>query len=351
MKKQLQIFSFILSVTYSYSQNGSGNFGYRFLDLPMPARAAALGGSSMSIYGDDINLYFSNPALLNKYMGNQLAVNYCNYVSDLNYGNVAYARQINDKIGTIGGGIQFFNYGKFDKRDEYDISQGTFRAADYSFNLSMAKQLKDTCFSVGGTLKTIYSHYDIYRSFANAIDFGITYHHKSSLTLSVLAKNVGHVWRSYSTSAKNEGLPQDVQMGMSYKVKKAPFRIIFVYDQLTKWNLTYSSPLDETNQIDPFTNKPVKTKTKFQTNSDKFARHWIFATEIVLTKNFNLRVGYNYRLHKEMMLPDKRGANGLSFGFGVKIYKFHLSYSFAKYNVAGNSSVFSITTNLNSFMR
>lgn len=325
--------------------------GFHFLDLPMPARAAALGGSSMSIFGDDINLYYSNPALLNKYMSNQLAVNYCNYVSDLNYGNFAYARHINDNIGTVAGGIQFFNYGKFDKRDEYDQSQGNFKASDYSFNLSMAKHLKDTSFSVGGTLKTIYSHYDIYRSWANAIDFGITYRHKSSLTLSILAKNVGRVWKSYSTNVTKEGLPQDVQAGLSYKVKKAPFRLIVIYDQLTKWNLTYNSPLDETNQIDPFTNKPVKTKKNSQIWMDKFARHWIFATEIVLTKNFNLRIGYNYRLHKEQMLPDKRGANGLSFGFGLKIYKFHLSYAFSKYNVAGNSSIFSLTTNLNSFMK
>ena len=61
----------------------------------------------------------------------------------------------------------------------------------------MAKRLKDTCFSVGGTLKTIYSHYDIYNSFGNVIDFGITYVHKSGFTASLLAKNVGVIWKPY----------------------------------------------------------------------------------------------------------------------------------------------------------
>lgn len=324
--------------------------GFKFLELPIPARAAALGGTNMSIYGDDINLYFSNPGLLNKYMNKQLALNYCNYVSDLNYGNVAYAHHFNEKIGTVAGGLQFFNYGKFDKRDEFGVSQGNFKAADYSLNLSIAKRLKDTCFNVGTTLKTIYSHYDIYNSFASAIDLGVSYAGKNNLTVSVLARNVGRIWKSYSIAAKSEKLPQNVQIGLSYKVKKAPFRLIVVYDQLTKWDLTYLSPFDETNQIDPFTNKPVKTNSKFQNFTNKLGRHFIVASEIVLSKNFNLRIGYNHRLHKEMMLPDKRGANGLSFGFGVKVYKFHISYAFSKYNVAGNSSIFSLTTNLGAFL-
>ena len=50
-----------------------GTKTYRFLDLPIPARASALGGSTMCIWDDDINLSYSNPALLNHNCNNQFA--------------------------------------------------------------------------------------------------------------------------------------------------------------------------------------------------------------------------------------------------------------------------------------
>jgi hypothetical protein len=356
-----KIFSIILlfsAFTGLRSQYG-GTAAYRFLDLPMPARAAGLGGTTMSIWGDDINLYFSNPAMLNASCAKQLALNYSNYVSDINYGNVAYGHHFN-KIGTVAGGIQFFNYGKFDKRDEYDTEEGSFKAADYSFNLTIARRLKDTSFSYGVTLKTIYSHYDIYTAFGNAVDFGLAWQHKKSgFTAALVIKNVGKIWNPYTKNDTSTFQPTS-QLGISYKVKKAPFRLMFVYNNLRKWDLTYASPLDEDNTKDPFASETEKEveKTKWQNfqekfgkGADKFARHMIFATEIVITKNFNLRVGYNYRLHKEMMLPEKRTASGLSLGFGLGINRFRFNYAFTKYNVAGNSHVFSLTTHLGAYVK
>lgn len=316
----------------------------------MPARASALGGSTMNIWGDDINLYFSNPALLNQHACNKIAVNYSNYVNDINYGNVAYAKHVKG-IATFAAGIQFLSYGKFDRRDEFDVHQGTFAPADYSFNLSAARRLKDTCFSVGATLKTIYSHYDIYNSWGSVLDFGITYAHKSNFTASILAKNVGLIWKPYNKTSANEKIQSDVQIGLSYKVKKAPFRVGVIYDQVTKWDLTYLSPLDEANQIDPFTNQPVKKTTPTSRFFDKFGRHWIFQAEVVITKNLNLRVGYNVRQHLEMALPDKRTASGLSLGFGFGINRFTFNYAWAKYNLAGNNHTFSIVTNLGAYTK
>jgi hypothetical protein len=44
-----------------------------------------------------------------------------------------------------------------------------------------------------------------------------------------------------------------------------------------------------------------------------------------------------------MTLTDRRGANGLSFGFGLKIKRFGFSYSFTKMAFPGNSSVIGVT--------
>lgn len=349
----------ILSLFFSLGAGAQvgGPTTYRFLDIPMPARAAALGGTSMSIWGDDINLYYSNPALLNAGCVKQLALNYCNYVADMNFGNVAYAYHVKN-IGTFAAGLQFFDYGKFERRDEFDVKDGNFNASDYSLNLTWAKRLKDTSFSFGVTLKTLYSHYDTYYSLGSAADIGVTWSHKSGFTASALLKNVGYIWKPYDKSNDTIQLPVGSQIGISYKVKKAPFRLVLVYDNLRTWNLTYTSPIAEPENTNLFGEEEVKEKTKWQnfsektkTFGDKLGRHMIFATEVIITKNFNLRVGYNYRLHKEMMLPDKRTASGLSLGFGFQVYRFKINYAFTKYNLIGNSSIFSVTTNLGTYVK
>jgi hypothetical protein len=354
--KKIAIYIFVIFVNTTFAQIG-GTKVFRFLDLQMPARSAALGGATNAIWDDDVNLSYNNPALLNPSMTRQLAFNYVNYVADLNYGNFMYAQQIK-KHFTFGAGLQYFNYGKFDGRDDYDEKTGTFKAADYSLNLSIAKPLNaDSTLSIGATLKTIYSHYESYYSLGSAVDVGLTYHNKKNLTLTLLAKNYGKQWRTYSGTGDKEKLPSDFQIGISKKVAKAPFRLILLYDQLLKWDLTYVNPQAQNDNIDPFTNKPiVKTKKEirndnFRKGLDKFGRHIVIGTEIVLTKNFNIRIAYNFKTGKEMALPDKKSASGLSLGFGLKIYKFHLNYGFSKYALTGNAHTFGITTNFNYFSK
>lgn len=350
LKLLITYFLLIVSLT-GFSQIG-GIKTFQFLDLPVPARSNALGGASIAIWDKDVNLGYSNPALYNPNCTKQLAFNYVNFVADLNYGNFSYAHHLK-KQGSIAAGLQFFNYGKFDGRNEYDIELGTFKAADYSFNIAYAKTLnKDSTLSLGVALKTIYSYYDIYSSFASAVDLGLTYHTKNQLVVSLVAKNYGKQWKAFSDNAIKEELPKDFQIGFSKKIAKAPFRVIFQYDQLLKWDLTYVNPQDASTTIDPFTNKPiVKTSKqirndKIKSGLDKFGRHLVIGTEAILGKNFTLQIAYNFRKGKELALPDVKKANGLSLGFGLKVYKFHFNYAFSKFAFTGNSHTFGITTNL-----
>lgn len=351
--KKIALFIFALSISFGALAQIGGTKVYSFLDIPMTARAAALGGNNMSIWGDDINLIYSNPSLLNPSMTKQLTLNYSNYVSDLNYGYLAYAHAIK-KQGTLAGSIQFFNYGKFTGYDELGNQTTDFKANDYSLNLTYAKPLADSMFNIGGTLKTIVSQYYNYTSVGNVIDFGVTYHNKKNFTTSLLVKNIGFVWKDYTTSnpINSSQLPRTVQLGASYKPEKAPFRIFVVYDQLLKWNLSYVSPVDSTgksgtlgssNTIAQDSSGFQKFSVRFGSGANNFMRHITLGTEILLTKNFNLRIAYNYRRQREMTLPERRGANGLSFGFGFKIKRFGFAYSFSKMAFPGNSSIFSVT--------
>ncbi len=347
--KKLSLLFILLISTASKSQIG-GSKSYRFLDLPMTARTAANGGNSMALWGNDLNLVYSNPSLLNPTMDKQAAFNYCNYVGDINLYYLSYARQIK-QTGTAAFSMQAFNYGKFDGYDELGNKTNSFRANDYSMNLAFAKAMADSMFNIGLCLKTIISQYDVYKSFGNAIDFGITYHNKKNFTASLLAKNVGFIWKPYTSNGAKESLPQTVQLGFSYKPSKAPFKFFMVYDQLLKWNLKYVSPVDTTGKNSVLTTGDTpKDSTGFQKFGARFAsqggnflRHFVIGTEIVMSKNFNLRFAYNIRRQAEMTLPERRGVNGLSIGFGLKLKHFSFSYAFTKIAFPGNSNMIGLT--------
>lgn len=328
-----------------------GTKTFRFLDIPMTARAAALGGNNMSIWGDDINLLYSNPSLLNAGMVKQVGFNYCNYVSDMNFFHMAYAHSLKE-YGMAALTVQTYNYGSFDGYDEQGVKTNTFKANDNSINLNYAKSMADSMFNIGIALKTIISQYDIYKSYGNAIDFGITFHNKRNLVISLQAKNVGFIWKSYSTNnTEKEELPRTVQLGISKKVAKAPFRLFLVYDQLLKWDLNYISPIDTTGKYSTLNSSDTKQDStgfqRFKVKTNKFGdnlmRHIVIGTEIVITKNFNLRIAYNYRRQKEMTLPERRGANGLSFGFGFRVKRFGISYSYSKMAFPGNAHIIGLT--------
>jgi hypothetical protein len=351
LKTKLSYILFVICLSKSLKAQIGGNSNFRFLDIPMTGRAAGIGGNSMSVWGNDINLIHSNPALLNKTMHRQAALNYCNYVSNMNFGYLAYAHHF-EKAGTFAASMNFFNYGKFKGYDELGNETNTFRANDYSFNLNYAFHLpEDTSFNIGIGLKTIFSQYEAYSAFANALDFGATYHTKKDFVISLTAKNVGTVWKNFTTTPGAEmTLPQTVQLGISKKLSKAPIRLIAVYDQLLKWNLRYVSPIDTAGQSNPFSTEETQDSTRFQKfynklgkNTDNFFRHMVFGADILLSKNFNVMLGFNYRRQREFGLPEKRGTGGLSFGFNLRIKKVNLTYSYNQMAVGGGSSILGIT--------
>ncbi len=347
MRKKLFLpISLMLLSLGVFSQPG-GKAVFKFLELPIPARTASLGGNLIAVKDDDINLSFQNPALLSSEVGNHLSFSYINYIADINYGYVSYARSFTN-IGHFSAGLQNVGYGNFQETNEYGEITGSFKANDYCFNLSFARDI-DSLFTYGITLKTIYSNYYNYTSVANAIDAGITYsNRKKGLTISAVIRNAGYQWKAFDK--QREKLPFEFDAGISKKVAKAPFRLILNYENLDQWDLTYPDPNNPDVTVDPFTHTVVK-KSAFKIFGDKFMRHIVLGTELILTKNFNLRIGYNYQRRREMILPDSKGMAGFSFGLGMKISKFHLSYGFAKYHVAANAHHITITTNLNSFLK
>jgi len=345
MKRAVLSLLLIHYAAAAFAQIG-GSATYKFLNLPFSARTASLGGNLISVKDDDINLVAQNPSLLNADMSNRLSLSYINYFTDINYGYAAYARSY-EGIGSFSAGIQFVEYGEFRRADETGTVDGTFRAADYSLNLAYSRDL-DSMFSVGAQLKTIYSSMESYWSVGNALDLGATYFDPArGFTAAAVIRNLGMQWRGYSESGK-EPLPFEVQMGLSKKLKHAPFRFSLIATNLQKWDLTYEDPENPVQLVDPLTGDSIK-QNKARIFGDKLLRHAIFGVEFLLTKNFNLRFGFNYERRKELKLVDRPGMVGFSFGFGFRISKIHISYGFAKYHIGSSSNHFTLSANLSEF--
>jgi hypothetical protein len=326
-----------------HAQTG-GNNTYEFLNLSSSARIAALGGKLVPVKDNDLNLVFSNPALLNSEMSRQLTFSGVGYFADIKYGYAAYASDYK-KLGSFAAGMHYVHYGDFTETDVNGQVVGEFSAAEYCLNLSYARPLYDSSLSVGATLKSIYSSLEDYSSFGMAVDIGINYFYEKRLfNFSLVAKNAGRQF-SYYTSGNNEPLPFEVNFGFSKKLAKAPFRFSVIYQHIEKFDMSYVNPADE-SEVDPITGEPKTEKITF---GDKLLPHFILGGEILISKNFHVRAGYNFQRRKELGVESKMSTVGLSWGFGFRVSKFHLSYGRATYHLAGASNHFSLSANLGEF--
>lgn len=323
-----------------------GNGIYKFLDLPFSARNAALGGKFNCVKDDDVTTIAQNPSLLNDKMSNKIALSYVNYFSDINYGAATYARTV-DSVGNFSAGLQYIHYGKFTRADEFGNAYDSFQAVDFSINLGYSRDL-DSMFSVGAVFKTISSQLDSYSSVGNALDLGATYNNfHRNLAVALVIKNLGYQWKTYVKNNR-EPFAYEIQLGFSKKPKHVPFRYSIILQHLQKWDLTYIDTENPPLTKDPLTGQPIE-QNAFANFAGNVMRHVILGGEFLLTKNFHLRLGYNYKQRKELRIEERGGLTGISFGVGLKVYKFNVSYGYAGYHIAGGANQFTFTFNPSDF--
>ncbi len=337
----------LFSLTKVHAQIG-GSTSFVTLDLPLSARAAAIGGNCMAINDNDINLATWNPAMLSSKMHTQLAFSFADYFSDIKYGYAGFAYHF-DKIGTFALTATHIDYGKFQEADNTGAIIGEFSAGEFGLNGSYSRMI-DSSFTVGASAKFVQSHLYYWKSNAMALDLGARYKipHRD-FTASFLFRNIGVMMSPYTSGIK-EKLPFEVEAGLAFKPKHMPFRFSFAFTNLQKWDLTYIDPNNPPALVDPLTGDSIHV-SKFKTFNDKFGRHLVVGGELLIGKAVSLRFGYNYMRRKELMVDGKHGAIGFTFGFGIHVYKFNLSYAHAAYHLAGGTNTITLTSSISDFYR
>lgn len=338
------LFPLLLLVPFLSEAQTGGRAVFSFLNLTPPARIAALGGNSIATRDDDITLASQNPALLSKSMDQQVSLSYVGYVDGIRYGNVMAGKHL-DKWGTFAFNFHYISYGEFEQTNENSEQTGTFTAGEYAFNLGWGKAL-DSSFFIGANVKGILSDFAGNQSSGVAADIAANYFNKESLfSASLVIRNIGRQLRTYE-GAEREKIPFEIQVALAQQLAKAPFRFSIVMQQLQRWDLTYEDPAS--SGIDPLTGESSADEDNF---SDKFLRHLILNVEVLLSKNFNVRFGYNFLRRNELGFEEKRGMAGMGLGLGFKVNRFQFSYAHSVQNTVDGSNHFTVTTNLHDFTK
>ncbi len=325
MLRLLTICIFIAVGAPSALAQYTNNAVFRFLNLPVSARAAALGGNNPAMFKADPVHFQLNPAYLGSDLERSVAISYINQLADVNSMFANTALKVGD-IGNLGIGIRYTGYGDFDRLDHTGTADGTFRAYDMALSLGLGRKVGKS-FSYGVGLDLIQSSYDSFSSSGIGINGGFRYEElDGNIVLAGAFSNIGTQLSSFN--GIREPLPADVRIGVSIKPEYVPARLHFMLQGLNEWDQT------------------VPTDTEAPSLMSNLARHLAVGTEFVFSPNFNFRLGYNHYSHEAYKSDEGFDFAGVSFGFGIVVKRITVDFSRNGYSDLGGTYQLGLRTKL-----
>lgn len=291
---------------------------YNFLRLPMSAHAAAVGGDNITLIEDDGALVFNNPALLTSVTDKTIGFDYMNYMSGVNMLGATFNKVLRDRL-SVGGQVQYINYGSMKETDADGRETGTFSAKDIALGGTVSYLLTNRI-AGGVTLRMVNSYIGGYSSFAVGVDLGLNYYDSDrEWSVSLVAKNLGGQLKAFDEDY--ESMPIDVQLGVSKRLLHTPFRLSGTLVNLNHWE------------------KGLRD-------------HFVFGADVLISDNIWLGLGYNSGRNDEMSIDtadDDNGSShgaGLSLGAGLNTERFKVDVAWGKYHVSSSSILISLAYTL-----
>ena len=313
------------------SQSDAGNEAFAVMSLHNSAQTTARGLGFMPGFSDDIAASLTNPSVLNSSLNNKGTVTYTDLFAGANQAALAFDHTF-DKIGNLGSGLQYINYGTFKMTEANGDVTGEFHANEFMFTVGWGTRVERNLY-VGVAFKPLFSVYESYNSFSIAFDFAATYADSAkSWQASAIVKNLGR--QIHSFHSEKDSLPFDIQMGFLKKFAHAPVVLYVVADKLTKWNIREEDSLNPRDEVS--FDGTVKKENKFTAFMDKGFRHLQFAVDIVPSDKWYISLGYSWRQRQEMKVDDAFSLAGISYGLGIKWKKFTLNYARNEYHNYGS---------------
>ncbi|OYU83473.1 MAG: penicillin-binding protein [Flavobacterium sp. BFFFF2] len=316
-----------------------GKSVYQFLNLVTSPRQAALGGKILTLYDEDVNQAHFNPATIHDEMDNKLSANYASYFGDINYGTASYATTLSRSNTTLFFGMQYINYGTFEGYDASGQKTASFTGNEGALVVGSATQVEDLPVYLGVNLKFITSQLESYSSYGMGADIGALYKDvENGIYVAVTLRNWGYQLKTYS--GINERLPTELMVGISQDLENMPLRWHLTLENLQQWDIAFSNPNRAQSSID---GSSTPEKVSFFNNA---LRHVIIGAELFPKRIFNLRIGYNFRRGEELSLEEQRNFSGICLGFGLRFNHIKFNYSYSRYTLASNTSLFGLNIDL-----
>lgn len=291
------------------TQAQSGTTGYGFVEIPISAHAAALGGTATSLIADDVTLSFSNPALLPNASDNSLAFTLTTYMASTTKLSTAFSHRVGER-STWAVGAQVLSYGSMKETNSQNEEIGRFNASDIDIQGSFAYMLTDR-WSGGISLKALISNYANYSAFGMGVDLGVNYYDEDKdISFSITGHNLGGEIKSLNDNRRT--LPMSLGMGLSTGLEFLPATFHFGLDDLTRWK------------------------------NVNFWQHLSVGFDLYPSNNVWIALAYNVRRSQELKTIGGAHWAGFSIGAGLSIKKVKVGVSWGKYHLASSSLIANI---------
>ncbi len=295
--------AFLSTLLVANSLLAGENSTFNFLRNDYGARAAALGGSFVSMTNDP-NVIFYNPSALATIEHRQISIGFFKHLLDINSGHASYAQEI-PGFGFVGAGIVYINYGEFTRTDENGYKLGTFSANELALSLGYADNPAPQV-RYGANVKFIYSGIAEATSTALAVDLGVLYAFpEQRITVGASLLNLGTQLDPYMST--REDLPLDLKVGATVEPEHLPLLLNMNFHRLNESQVDFISRF----------------------------RSFSLGGEFIVSDAVRLRFGYNNDRRRDLKIGTSSGLAGFSFGGGVTVGMYILDYAYNSYGKIG----------------
>lgn len=278
----------ILGILYcpvrpAYADVAIGATSGSFLDFEVGGRPGGMAGAQVAS-ASGVTAQYWNPAGLADLNQSQVGAMHANWMNDLSYEWLGYARPLSPQWGVGSLSVAYFHLPSIAGVDEFGNSTGDFSVYDMAVTAGLARQVADGI-SVGANARLIRQSLATVSATGASFDFGATAKLPMMVTFGAVAQNFGPSL-SYG-SGTSYPLPHQLRFGLSREFMRG--RVLLATD--------VNLPSDYYND--------VRVGSEFRVHP-----------------NVAVRMGYRH----EFGVADDP-ANGLSYGLGLNFRQFNFDYS------------------------
>ncbi|MCI0494935.1 PorV/PorQ family protein [candidate division KSB1 bacterium] len=296
----------VISFTPAQFSYASEMAGFDFLRTQVGARPTAMAGAFVTI-SNDVNAIYFNPAGIGDIDQKTVSTTYLNHVLDFNSGFIGYAHPVK-KLGTLGIGINYIDYGSFDRTNKDGKILGNFGANSFVIAAAIGRPVIPGLLA-GANVKYIRSVIDNYAAAAFAIDCGVIYEvpFTENLYIGLALLNVGQETTAFIET--KDKLPSQIVAGFSKRLAHLPLLFSF---------------------------------NAYKYVDDDF--QFIIGGEFTLSENVFLRLGYNSFGRDQQVEGDLDRVAGASAGLGFQWRQYVFDYSLSSIGEVGSLNRITFST-------